>query len=209
MITIKKVVFAFAFFLTAIGALTANDDFILNDLQAISDDELVKAVYEVSLISNIIRRIPSTPPHPDNTMLKLIENFKVEVQEATTLLNFVCAQVYVAHLKDLRSLESGELKREDLDLTNYYHKNNLTIVPSLFSLASAKGAQRASKLLEEEDWDKVLSAHCNCMNHLESFLCSKFESSYRELFDIEGVNLDTIQNPYHSFLCHYQPTMKE
>lgn len=199
---LKKVKFIVGIFLVLPLGLQASDPGMLDEHEDFADDQLVKAVYEVSLLSSIMRSLPTNRKlNFDGSLLGNKEIFKEKVQQAASLLNFVCAQVYVNHLKDLRALSSGKIQREDLDLTNHYNRNDLALEPRRLSAASARGVQRAAELVAEGDRDKIVSICVKFMDHLWPFLCSEFESSYRKLFDLKEANNQDIQNPYYSVFC--------
>ncbi len=200
--TFNKVILVIGILLMLPLGLQASERPILDDQEGFTDDQLVKAVYEVSLLSSIMRNLPSNPKlNFDGTLLRAEGAFKNRIQQAPSLLNFVCAQVYVNHLKDLRALSLGKIQREDLDLTNHYNRNDLTLEPRRLSAASARGAQRGAELVTEGDRDKIVSICVNFMSHLWPFLCSEFENSYRKLFDLKEANVQDIQNPYYSLFC--------
>lgn len=179
--------------LTAVVSLYAEEVIAINNFTVFPNDPLAQAVYEVAFINGVIRSIPSDA----ELNADVISYLKTKVQQAGTLLNFVCAQVYVNHLKDLRD-------GDGLDPENYYTRNNPTSGIAVFKSAASQGAQRGTKLMVGADNLGQHGAIFQCSNYiadLDSFLCLEFERSYRKLFDLELINSEDIQNPYYSFFC--------
>lgn len=196
MSAIKGVLFVVVFSLTAIINAQANKKFDLDELGNFEDDPLVEAVYEVGLLSAVMRSLPSNPQlNFEGTLLASEGGFRERVQQAAMLMNFVCAQVYVNHLKDLRVDSSG-----GVDSTNHYNRNNPKFSSSLLSIASSRGALFGVKLVAEGDVNEILSACDICIKHMDPFLCLEFERSYKRLFDLKDDMAD-IQNPYYSLFC--------
>lgn len=180
---------------TAVTTLQANEptvETVNNNFNVFPEDSLAQAVYEVGFINGVLRSIPAdTSLNAD-----IIIDLKTKAQQASSLMNYVCAQVYVNHLKDLRDSNNS-------DQENHYNKNSLLVTASLLSTV-IQGGQRGAKLMIATDklgQDEAISQCYNYINHLKPFLCSEFECSYRKLFDLEDLSPEDIQNPYYTFFC--------
>ncbi len=189
---IYRVLFIIISFI-AVSTSQANEAIINNNFTIFSNDPLTQAVYEVGFINGVLRNIPV-----DSSLnTDAVSDLKTQAQQVSTLMNFVCAQIYVNHLKDLRD-------SKHLDFENHYNKNSPLVTPSPLSTAVIQGGQRGAKLMTATDklgQAEVISQCHNYMRHLKPFLCSEFERSYRKLFDLEDANAEAIQHPYHAFFC--------
>lgn len=191
--TIKKLLGIIVVLLTATVVLQADKISVLDFTNPFSDDPLAGAVFKIGLVNGVLRSIPSDTQLPADVLSLL----KDEAHKAGTLFNFVCAQVYANHLKDLRGPNG-------LDSENHYTKNNPTVMPRRLSIAMTKGSQHGAELMANASPDtQLLCIHTCCwqMQQVNTFLCSEFESSYRKLFDLKDADTEDIQNPYHSFFC--------
>lgn len=187
---------------STIGYTQANEASTFTELATLSKDPLVKAAYEVGLLSSLARSFPTTAEH---SLSDLVENMSAEevknkIQKITTLFNLVCGQNYVAHLKELKTLNTGEITKKDLNLHNYYNQYDITASPSPLTNAWTCGALESTKLLAKENFSEIAKVCQYCLADLDSYLPKEFEKSYREIFNLETSN-KTFQHPYYDAFC--------
>lgn len=180
----------------------ANEVSAFTELDTLSKDSLVKAAYEVGLLSNIARSFPTTSEH---NLSALAENMSVEevknkIQKAIILFNLVCGQTYVAHLKELKALNSGEITKKDLNFHNYYNQYDITTSTSPLTNAWTGGALQSTQLLAKGNFSEIAKVCQYCLNDLDAYLSKEFERSYRELFDLKTTD-KTFQHPYYEHFC--------
>lgn len=177
----------------------AENSFIFEELNVFSGDELAQAIYESSIIRGLSEG--SQMPFDEKAINMTKVEFQNKVQVIGSLINFLCAQVYVNHLKDLRAVASGKKTLKDLDMTNHFNKNDGPSIHSRLMTVSRQGAASGIKLRSTGNAAEIAEVIIKCMNHLSVYLCAEFEASYRKLFDIEGIEAGAIQNPYYSLFC--------
>lgn len=198
----KKIIFIILTAFNTVIYTQANEASTFTELATLSNEPLVKAAYEVGLLSSLARSLPTTSEHNLGDLVQNMsaEEVKNNIQKITTLFNLVCGQTYVAHLKELRTLNAGTITKKDLNIHNYYNQYDITASPSPLTNAWARGALESTKLLAKENFSEIAKVYQYCLADLDSYLPKEFEKSYREIFDLETTN-QTFQHPYYNAFC--------
>lgn len=175
----------------------ANEVSIFSELDTFSKDPLIKAAYEVSLLLSIARSFPLTSEQNLGNLFGNISDpeIKDKIQKMNILFNLVCGQTYVAHLKELRALNAGEITKADLNLHNYYNIYDITIY-SPISNAYMRGASQSAKLLAKGNFEEIGKVGQYCLADLASYLSKAFEKTYQEIFNLE-TNDEIVNHPYY------------
>lgn len=187
---IKKLSIAAIVFRVVVFNLGASVDATESGPLFYSEDPLIQAFFELGYVGAVVRIASSDKDLPEGFVKDLQDKF----DPVSILSNYVCAQVYAVHLKELRSGWSGP--------GNYYSKHKPTDMYRPLVVAMKQGGGAAGKAMEGDQKHKMEVVHVSldCIKRTKAFLCREFESSYRKLFDLKEGDKG-IQNPYYAYFC--------
>jgi len=185
---IKRLTVLSLLFTSSIISVFAENPSIITRIQTKQDHEILKAAYEIGVLLGFSREFPTDEENPQ----EIWNEIKSDNEHFFPLFNFVCAQIYVSHLKELK---------EGTQSNNIYNLYDISNDNSPIGLRMREGTKEGITIAKSQDYQTMTIAHALCKKHLSKFLCDTFESSYNDIFNIKPSEEAQPLNPYYEHFC--------
>lgn len=161
-------------------------------IEFVNSNSLLKITSQLGILSGIGQQFAREGK-------SVFDEFKEKMDSCSQLFNFLCAQVYGVHLKDMHAVEMGLKSREEINLSNYFNQIG---DPSQSKIGEIRhvGISMGVSLVAKREESEVIRQARELMDILFRGLCEEYERSYRQLFDI-AEDVAGFQNPYYSLYC--------